>query len=155
MAKSLEGVLIKKAHRKEKYTEELLAHFVQCADPITGPMYFLTHFFHHQHPIRGQLLYDPYDYQIELIDTYHTNRFCINLLGRQLGKTVTAAGYLLWFAMFDPDSTILIAAHKFSGALEIMQKIRYAYELCPDFIRAGVTSYNKSSIEFDNGSRIM
>jgi len=155
MGKSLEGVLTKKAHSKEKYTAEQLDQFVKCADPITGPMYFLSHFFYIQHPVQGQLLYDPYDYQVDLIDTYHTNRSCINLLGRQLGKTATAAGYLLWFAMFNPDSTILIAAHKFAGALEIMQKIRYAYELCPDFIRAGVTSYNKSSIEFDNGSRIL
>ena len=155
MAKSLEGVLTKKAHKKERYTKKQLAEFVKCADPITGPMYFLTHFFHIQHATRGQLLYDPYDYQIDLIDTYHTNRFCVNLLGRQLGKTATAAGYLLWYAMFSPDSTILIAAHKFAGALEIMQKIRYAYELCPDHIRAGTTGYAKSSIEFDNGSRIM
>jgi hypothetical protein len=72
-----------------------------------------------------------------------------------MGKTTTAAGYLLWYAMFIPDSTILIAAHKFSGAQEIMQRVRYAYELCPDHIRAGVTSYNKGSIEFDNGSRIV
>jgi hypothetical protein len=36
-----------------------------------------------------------------------------------------------------------------------MQRVRYAYELCPDFIRAGVTSYNKGSIEFENGSRIV
>jgi hypothetical protein len=36
-----------------------------------------------------------------------------------------------------------------------MQRIRYAYESCPDFIRAGVTSYNKGSIEFDNGSRLV
>lgn len=155
MGKSLEGVLTKRAHQKEKYTEAQLADFIRCADPITGPMYFMTHFFHIQHATRGQLLYDPYDYQVDLIDTYHTNRFCINLLGRQLGKTATAAGYLVWYAMFNPDATILIAAHKFAGALEIMQKIRYAYELCPDHIRAGVTSYNKSSIEFDNGSRIM
>ena len=33
-----------------------------------------------------------------------------------MGKTTTAAGYLLWYAMFVPDSTILIAAHKYSGA---------------------------------------
>lgn len=72
-----------------------------------------------------------------------------------MGKTTTAAGYLLWYAMYVPDSTILIAAHKYSGAQEIMQRIRYAYELCPDHIRAGVTSYNKGSIEFDNGSRIV
>ena len=57
--------------------------------------------------------------------------------------------------MFVPDSTILIAAHKFTGAQEIMNRIRYAYELCPDHIRAGVTSYNKQSIEFENGSRIV
>ena len=57
--------------------------------------------------------------------------------------------------MFHPDQTILIAAHKFTGAQEIMQRIRYAYELCPDHIRAGVTNYNKGSIEFENGSRIV
>jgi hypothetical protein len=57
--------------------------------------------------------------------------------------------------MFVPDSTILIAAHKYTGSQEIMQRIRYAYELCPDHIRAGVTSYNKGSIDFENGSRII
>jgi len=70
-------------------------------------------------------------------------------------NTTTACGYLLWYAMFIPDSTILIAAHKYSGVQEIMQRIRYAYELCPNHIRAGVTSYNKGSIEFDNGSRLV
>ena len=155
MSKSLDGVLTKRAHKKEHYTPEQLESFVECADPITGPMHFLSNYFYIQHPIHGKLLYAPYDYQVDLIDTYHTNRFCVNLLGRQLGKTATAAGYLLWYAMFNPDSTILIAAHKFAGALEIMQRIRYAYETCPDYIRAGVTSYNKSSIEFDNGSRIV
>jgi hypothetical protein len=57
--------------------------------------------------------------------------------------------------MFIPDSTVLVAAHKFTGAQEIMSRIRYAYELCPDHIRCGVKSYNKQSIEFDNGSRII
>lgn len=70
-------------------------------------------------------------------------------------NTTTAAGYLLWYAMFNPDVTVLIAAHKYTGAQEIMQRIRYAYELCPDFVRSGVVSYNKGSIEFDNGSRIV
>jgi hypothetical protein len=57
--------------------------------------------------------------------------------------------------MFRPDSTILIAAHKYTGSQEIMQRIRYAYELCPDHIRAGVTSYNKGNLDFENGSRIV
>jgi hypothetical protein len=57
--------------------------------------------------------------------------------------------------MFHPDQTILVAAHKYTGAQEIMQRIRYGYELCPDYIRSGVTNYNKGSMEFDNGSRIV
>jgi len=57
--------------------------------------------------------------------------------------------------MFIPDSTVLVAAHKYTGAQEIMQRVRYAYENCPDFIRAGVTSYNKGSLDFENGSRIV
>ena len=77
------------------------------------------------------------------------------MLGRQMGKTTVAAGYLLWYAMFKPDSTILVAAHKQAGASEIMQRIRYAYESCPNHIRAGVTEYNKGSLTMDNGSRII
>jgi hypothetical protein len=70
-------------------------------------------------------------------------------------NTQCAAGYLLWKGMFVPDQTILIASNKYTGAAEIMQRLRYAYEHVPDFIRAGVTTYNKGSIEFDNGSRII
>ena len=77
------------------------------------------------------------------------------MLARQTGKSTCAAGYLLWYAMFKSDSTILIAAHKYSGAQEIMSRVRFAYESLPNFIRAGVTAYNRNSIEFDNGSRII
>jgi len=155
MAKSLEGVLVKPANRKESYTEQQILEFARCADPITGPEYFMDNYFHIQHPVKGRLLYHAFEYQKKLINTYHNYRFSVSLMPRQTGKTTSAAGYLLWYAMFNPDSTILIAAHKYTGAQEIMTRIRYAYELCPDNIRAGCTSYNKGSIEFENGSRIV
>ena len=155
MSKSLEGVLVKPAHKKQVFTEEQLKEFMLCADPVTGPEYFLDNYFYIQHPTRGKMVYHPYEYQKKLIHTYHNYRFSISMMPRQTGKSTSAAGYLLWYAMLVPDSTILIAAHKFTGAQEIMQRIRFAYELCPDFIRAGVTSYNKGSIDFENGSRIV
>jgi hypothetical protein len=147
--------LVKAPHRRQAYTESQLAEFVACADPVDGPRYFLDNFFHIQHPTRGKMLYQPFDYQKKLIDTYHNYRFSISMMPRQTGKSTSAAGYLLWYAMFVPDSTILIAAHKYTGSQEIMQRIRYAYELCPDHIRAGVTSYNKGNLDFENGSRIV
>jgi hypothetical protein len=154
-SKNLDGVLIKRANAKQRWTDDDLMHMAACMDPITGPKYFLANFFNIQHPTKGQIKYQAFSYQDDLLDSYHTHRFSVNILGRQMGKTTTAVGYLLWYAMFVPNSTILIAAHKYSGAKEIMSRLRYAYETCPDFIRAGVTSYNKQSIEFENGSRII
>ena len=155
MNRPIETSIIKSPYQKVNMTEDQIMEFVKCANPVTGPQYFMDNYFYIQHPTKGKMLYHPFAYQVKLIDTYHQNRFSVSLMPRQTGKTTSAAGYLLWYAMFIPDSTILIAAHKYTGAQEIMQRVRYAYELCPDFIRAGVTSYNKGSIDFENGSRIV
>jgi hypothetical protein len=155
MAKSLDGVLTKRAHTKERFTEDQVQDLLMCSDPVEGYMHFVKHFFHIQHPTKGKVKFEPFQYQERLLHSYHDYRFNINMMPRQSGKTTCAAGYLLWYAMFHPDQTVLVAAHKYTGAQEIMQRIRYGYELCPDYIRAGVTSYNKGSIEFENGSRIV
>ena len=149
------ATLVKAPYRRQHWTDEQLQEFMACADPVTGPQYFMDNFFYIQHPVKGKMLYHPWDYQKRLIDTYHNYRFSISMMPRQTGKSTSAAGYLLWMAMFRADSTILIAAHKYTGSQEIMQRIRYAYELCPDYIRAGVTSYNKGNLDFENGSRIV
>jgi hypothetical protein len=155
MSKSLDGVLTKKANQKETYTEAQIQDLLLCMDPDTGYLHFARHFAHIQHPVKGKLLFEPFEYQLGLMHSYHNYRFNINMMPRQTGKTTCASIYLAWYAMFKPDQTILIAAHKYTGAQEIMQRIRYVYELCPDHIRAGVTSYNKGSMEFENGSRIL
>lgn len=136
-------------------TTEQIQEVIKCCDPDTGYEYWMRNYFYIQHPTKGQVLYDPYPYQVKLIENYHDNRFSISLLGRQLGKTTSAAGYLLWFAMFNYDKTILIAAHQYSGAQEIMQRIRYAYEMCPMWLKPGVESYNQGNIDFENKSRIV
>lgn len=151
----MESILIKKPNLQESYTIDQIGEILKCADPVTGPAYFLSNYFYIQHPVKGRLRYTPFEYQERLVESYHSNRFSISLMPRQTGKSTTAAGYLLWYAMFVPDSTILVAAHKYTGSQEIMQRIRYGYESVPDFIRAGVTTYNKGSIDFDNGSRIV
>ena len=155
MASNTEAVIVKKPHQRESYTQAQIMELARCADPVSGPQYFMDNYFYIQHPTKGSIQYHPFEYQERLIDTYHSYRFSISLMPRQTGKSTSAAGYLLWYAMFIPDSTILVAAHKYLGAQEIMQRVRYAYENCPDFIRAGVTSYNKGSIDFENGSRIV
>ncbi len=145
-------VLVKQPYKKERYTDVQIAEIVKSA---TDPVYFIQEYMWVQHPTKGRVRFQLYDYQVELIKCYHENRYSINMLGRQMGKSTCAAGYLLWYAMFVPDSTILIAAHKYTGSQEIMQRVRFMYENLPEWIKAGATSYNKGSIDFDNGSRIV
>jgi hypothetical protein len=148
--------LIKAPYQKTIFKDDQeFEDFVKCCDPDNGYLHFMDNFFYIQHPTKGSMLYHPYPYQRKLIDIYHNYTSSISLMSRQSGKTTSAAGYLLWYAMFIPDSTILIAAHKFAGSQEIMQRIRYAYENCPDHIRCGMVTYNKGSLEFENGSRIV
>lgn len=144
--------ITKRPNAKSSYTEDSLTDLILC---IEDPHYFMRKFVKIQHPMRGALPFEPYPFQEDLINGFFENRFCIALTARQMGKTTCAAAYLLWKAMFTPDSTILIAANKFVQALEIMERIKFAYENLPDHIRAGITEYNKSTVAFDNGSKIV
>lgn len=144
--------IVKKPHAKIDYTEKNLLDLMQCMD---DPLFFMKNFMKVQHPTRGALQFNPYLYQERMIRGMHEHRFACVMTARQCGKTTCASGYLLWKAMFVPDTTILVVANKYSQALEIMERIRYCYENLPNHIRAGATEYNKGNIIFDNGSRIV
>lgn len=152
---SLDDRLIKKAYNKVEYSLEEIEHLKACAHPDTGPSYFMENFLYVQHPTKGKMKFKAFGYQKGLLETYHNYRYSIAMVSRQMGKSTVAAAYLLWYAMFISDSFILVASKTGSDSKEIMQRIRYAYENLPDYIRAGVKSYNKQSIEFDNDSRIV
>jgi hypothetical protein len=143
--------IVKKGYSKDAFTKSNLVDLMMSTD---DPIYFIEKFIKVQHPTRGSVPLTLYPFQRLMIQGFHENRFVVGLTARQMGKTTTAAAYLLWRAMFVPDTQILIAANKFVQAMEIMDRIRYGYEECPNYIRAGVTEYNKGTITFDNGSRI-
>ena len=87
MAQNLQGNLVKKAHAKIRYTDEMMAHLHKCSDPDTGPMYFMENFLQIQHPTKGEMPFEPYPYQERLIEAYNSHRFSISMLPRQTGKT--------------------------------------------------------------------
>lgn len=70
-------------------------------------------------------------------------------------NTITSAIYLLWFATVNNNKEILICAQSKDAAMENLAKIRLTYEYCPDFLKKGLVSDNKSTLIFDNGSRII
>ena len=107
MAASLDGVLIKKAKKQETFTESQIDDIAKCMDPDKVYLYFAEKFAFIQHPVKGKLLFEPYKYQLGLMDTYHNYRFNINMMPRQTGKTTCASIYLAWYAMFNSDKLYL------------------------------------------------
>lgn len=153
MARAL-NKFIKPANTETEYTPEQLIELKRCA---SDPVYFIKTYVKIQHPTKGAVAFELYDFQEKLIRSFHNNDFNIVLASRQVGKSITSASYLLWYAMFHFDKTVLIASNKNSGAMEMIYRIRFAYESLPFWLKPGVTDdgYNKHAVGFDNGSRII
>lgn len=143
---------LKKAFSEDEYTPRMIAELMRCK---TDPIYFMKNYIKIQHPTRGTIPFDLFEYQERFVQHMHENRFCITLQPRQCGKTLTVAMYLLWYATFTDDATVLIASKNQSHSLEIAARVRFAYEELPNWIKAGLKYYNRHNIEFDNGSRIV
>lgn len=69
----------------------------------------------------------------------------------------TSGAFLLWYAMFRNEKTVLIASNKNENAMEMIYRIKFMYEHVPHWLKPGVNDdgYNKHAIGFDNGSRII
>lgn len=69
-------------------------------------------------------------------------------------NTATASAFLLWWAIFKKNQDILILSKDHDGAKEVMERIWYAYEELPWWIKPGVKRNQVHTKKFDNGSKI-
>lgn len=99
-----------------------------------------------------QNMYSLHGYSDDVTSIYN-NAYTTN--GIVSSNTATSSAYILWKATFTDNCTILICANTLETVMEIIERIKAAYEELPDFIRCGVVEYNKKRIAFDNGSRII
>ncbi len=146
--------LIKVAGEEDALTLDQVREKARCA---MDPVYFVQNYCQIQHPVRGAIRFDLYDYQVDMIRAYHEKKNVVILSARQTGKSTVSSMYLLWFGMFHKDKTILIASNKNSGAMEMVSRIQYAYMHIPNWLKPGVTEdgWNKHSMKFENESRII
>ncbi len=144
---------IKKANEITNYTPHQIAELQKCAK---DPIYFMEQYAQIQHPTKGSVRFKLHEYQKEMVKAMLENRYTILLASRQVGKSTVSSIFLLWFAMFKFDQTILITSNKNDTAMEMIYKIQFAYEHLPNWLKPGVDgTWSKHSIEFDNKSRIL
>jgi hypothetical protein len=133
------------------YTEEQVKEIIKCTE---DPVYFIKKYVRIVNVDLGLIPFDMWDFQEKMVQDFHQNRFCICKMPRQVGKTTTTVGYMLWSVLFQDDYVVGILANKGSLARDILSKIQKAYEYLPLWLQQGIIVWNKGNIELENGSKI-
>lgn len=79
--------LLKPAGVQQEWTKEQVEEYLKCKD---NPVYFAENYMKIVHVDDGLIQFEPYDYQKELIEKVHDNRFTIAMQSRQTGKCFSA-----------------------------------------------------------------
>lgn len=142
---------LKKVGVDISFTEEQAAEFVKCSQ---DPVYFIKTYVKIVNVDKGLVPFDMWNFQEDMVRDFHANRFSICKMPRQVGKTTTTVGYMLWCVLFQEDYTIAILANKGQLAQEILSRLQKAYEYLPLWLQQGIIVWNKRNIELENGSKI-
>ena len=143
---------LKKANTPHEFTEEQVIEFVKCKQ---DPVYFAKKYIKIVSLDEGLTQFHPYDFQEKLIKNFHENRFNICKMPRQTGKSTTSVSYLLHYAVFNDSTNIGILANKAATARDLLGRLQTAYENLPKWMQQGIISWNKGSLELENGSKIL
>jgi hypothetical protein len=148
----LNNPLLTRKRSVHNYTEEQIIELKKCADDIE---YFAENYFTIVHVDKGKIKIPLYDYQKALLKQFGKERFNIVTQSRQSGKTTTTTVFVLHYILFNKDKTVAILANKGDTSQEILSRIQLAFELIPNWLKPNVTEWNKRTVEFENGCRIM
>ena len=143
---------LKKANVAQEFTQEQIEEFMRCA---ADPVYFAKTYMKIVSLDEGLVQFHPYDFQEKLIKNFHENRFNICKMPRQTGKSTTSVSYLLHYAVFNDNVNIGILANKAATARDLLGRLQTAYENLPKWMQQGIISWNKGSLELENGSKIL
>ena len=144
--------LLKKANQPIEWTEEQVLEYQKC---MSDPNYFISNYIKIVSLDKGLIDFKMYSFQEKMLETFHKERFTICKLPRQSGKSTIMVSYLLHYALFNPNVNIAILANKASTARDLLGRLQLAYENLPKWLQQGVLSWNKGSLELENGSRIL
>ena len=135
----------------EQIKEVIKQQYIQCA---TDPAYFMKKYCMIQHPIRGKIPFELYDFQEKSVREFKDNRFNIILKARQLGISTLTAGYALWMMTFHQDKNVLVIATKQEVAKNLVTKVRVMHANLPSWLKQRCVEDNKLNLRYMNGSQI-
>jgi hypothetical protein len=142
---------VKKPFDELEYTYENVLELSKCSKDINEFIKYVKII----HPDKGEIFFEPYDFQKDLINKFNKFKHNISLCCRQSGKTTVVSVFALHYALFNDNKVIGLVSNKEKSAIMILGRLKRMYEALPSWLKPGVVSYNKTSIEFDNGTEII
>jgi hypothetical protein len=143
---------LKRANTPINFTKEDVEEYLRCKD---DPVYFARNYVKIVSLDEGLVGFNMYDFQEKLIQNFHEKRFNICKMPRQTGKSTTCVAFLLHYIVFNDSVNVGILANKAATARELLGRLATAYENLPKWMQQGIISWNKGSIELENGSKIL
>ena len=143
---------LKKANTPVEFSKENVQEYLRCKN---DPVYFAKNYVKIVSLDEGLVPFNMYDFQEKLIRNFHEQRFNICKMPRQTGKSTTCVAFLLHYAVFNDSVNIGILANKAATARELLGRLQTAYENLPKWMQQGILSWNKGSMELENGSKIL
>ena len=143
---------LKKANVPTNFTPKQVKEFIKCSQ---DPVYFIRKYIRIVSLDEGVIPFNMYDFQEEMVDRFHQNRFNIAKLPRQSGKSTVVTSYLLWYVIFNDNVNVAILANKAPTAREMLGRLQLSYENLPKWMQQGIIGWNKGSVELENGSRLL
>ena len=116
--------------------------------------YFARKYVIIQHPRLGFIPFNLYPFQDRIFKDFNKHRFNIIKKPRQMGLSTLTSIYLLWLALFNPAKEIMIISIGARESKEFLKHIKIAFDRLPSWLSGKLKSDNKSTMEFDNNSRI-
>ena len=125
--------------------------YSMCA---TDPVFFMKQYCYIQHPKRGKIKFNLYDFQEDSLTQLRDNRYSVILKSRQLGISTLSAGFALWSMLFNEDFNVLVIATTQEVAKNLVTKVRVMHDNLPSWLKGTIEADNKLSLKFKNGSQI-
>jgi len=133
------------------YKDIIKKEYSRC---MTDPIYFMKTYCIIQHPQKGKIRFDLYDFQERTLTDLIDHRYNIILKSRQLGLSTLTAGYSLWLMTFHDDKNILVIATKQEVAKNLVTKVRVMHNELPNWLKSSCEEDNRLSLRYKNGSQI-
>ncbi len=131
---------LKASGSEVEFTKEQVKEYIKSSK---DPLHFIRKYVKIVSLDEGLVPFKMYDFQEDIINKVHENRFVIAKLPRQTGKSTTMISYLLHYILFNQDVNVAILANKQATARELLHRLKLAYEYLPLWMQQGIVEWNK------------